>query len=171
MCNTADQVELKAFPLALPPLLLYSSSSGLPGRHYLIFLHHVGFNMGYQNEDSIDSEPFLDDASLAEDKPRLLKDRKKVSTTKSRAVLYILAAHLSGWMLALCVPPWFATSPLRSGDEINQIVPPSTSDLLFPLISTNILLHKSSRIRQSKQKSLHLISRRMTGFLVLMIQM
>lgn len=87
--------------------------------------------MAYQKITSTDSENLVDDVTRAKDKASILSDKRRVSTTKFRAFLYILAAHVSGMLLSLFSPSWFSSSAIRSGDEINQIVPPSMSCLFF----------------------------------------
>lgn len=77
-------------------------------------------------EDSSDTQPFLDDDPLAEQNNKLLKYRSKVPGTNFRAMLAILGAHLLGWMLAFSIPSRIGESSLGSGDDINQIIPPST---------------------------------------------
>lgn len=102
-------------------------------------------------EDSRDTQPFLDDDPLTEPKPKLFTYRSKVPVTNFRAMLAILGAHLLGWMLAFSVPSRIGKSPLGSGDDINQIIPPSTSICLDSSVHSSLLETEANPLDSQNQ--------------------
>jgi hypothetical protein len=91
--------------------------------------------MYFQDDDSAASQAFLENGQLSEEKVKhKLDNRNRVWTTKSKAVIYILGAHILGWVLSLQVTLWSSKLGQGSGDEINGIAPPGMF-LYFPILS------------------------------------
>lgn len=80
--------------------------------------------MAFHDDDASASQTLINDDELHEDKSWQRRNARKFPILTS---IYVLAAHVLGWMLALhfASPTLFSGYSPTSGDDINKIVPSS----------------------------------------------